>query len=135
MNWMDIADVVTSIIGGIIVLPFLFGILILLLGATLYCFEIVIVVVDYVLRLFNVNISLKQFVEKILIQFVDFIFLIPSFLKRLWKATKIIIAILFILTIWLTPFLLNHCGTSHNSDDNGDEDEYFEPGKLRPDRF
>lgn len=135
MDWKDIADILVNIIGGVLTLPFLFVILIIVLAIVLYGLKLIAIVIDFVLKLFNIDASLQILATNSLIWLIDFIISIPHMLKRTWKISKIIIGILFILSLWLTPLCLNHCISSRQSDDYECEDESYEPGKLRPDKF
>ena len=134
MDWKDIADLAVSILGGILALPFLLGILILLLCIFLYGLKLIAIAVDSVLSLIHMETRLQDTATRALIGLIDLILAIPAILKRTWKVTKFILAILFVLCLWMTPYLLNHCSSSSHTD-NEYEDEYYEPGKLRPDKF
>ena len=134
MDWKDIADLAVSILGGILALPFLLGILILLLCIFLYGLKLIAAAVDSVLSLFHLETRLQDTATRALIWLIDLILAIPALLKRTWKVTKIVLAILFVLSLWMTPYILNHCSSSSHTD-NEYEDEYYEPGKLRPDKF
>ena len=79
--------------------------------------------------------KLENIAANTIILLIDFFMSIPVLLKKTWKISKIIIGILFILSIWLTPLILNYCSSSHHSGESEYDDEYYEPGKLRPDRF
>ncbi|MBQ7424379.1 MAG: hypothetical protein IJV19_06535 [Prevotella sp.] len=134
MDWKDIADLAVSILGGILALPFLLGILILLLCIFLYGLKLIAAAVDSVLSLFHLETRLQDTATRALIWLIDLILAIPALLKRTWKVTKIVLAILFVLSLWMTPYILNHCSSSSHTD-NEYEDKYYEPGKLRPDKF
>lgn len=135
MDWKNILDIVINVVGGILAIPFLFGILIALLAIILYCFKLIAIIVDFIFRIFKVETKLENIVANTIIQFIDFFLSIPVLLKRTWKISKIIIGILFILSIWLTPLILNHCSPSYHSGESEYDDDYYEPGKLRPDKF
>lgn len=135
MDWKDILDIVINVVGGILTIPFLLVILIALLAIILYCFELIAIIVAFIFRIFKVETKLENIVAKTIIQLTDIFQSIPVLLKRTWKISKIIIGILFILSIWLTPLILNHCISSYHSGESEYDDEYYEPGKLRPDKF
>lgn len=77
---------------------------------------------------------LQDIATNALIGLTDFILAIPTFLKRTWKVTKIVFVIVFVLCLWIAPYILNHCSSTNNTRNEYD-DEYYEPGKLRPDKF
>lgn len=134
MDWKDIADITVNIIGGILALPFLLGILIVLLAILLYCLKLITMVVDFILSLFRVEMKLQDIATNLIAKLIDFILGLPTFLKKTWKVTKIVLAILFVLCLWMTPYILNHCSSSSHYNEY-DDDEYYEPGKLRPEKF
>lgn len=134
MDWKDIADFAVSIIGGILTLPFLLAILIVLLGILLYCIKLITIAVDFILSLFHVEMKLQDVVINVITGLTDFILCIPAFLRKTWKVTKILLAILFVLCLWMTPYVLTHCSSSSHTGNEYEED-YYEPGKLRPDKF
>lgn len=135
MNWKDIAEMLVNIIGGLLTLPFLLAMLILVLALILYCLKLISLLVDFVLKILKIDASFQMFAANTLTRLIDFVVSIPSILKRTWKISKIVIGILFILSLWLIPLFLNHCVSSRQSDDYEYEKEYYEPGKLRPDKF